>query len=351
MKLLVVSLILAATTCLTQENGKPHHQQRFIMGTLCDITALPIPGSPADADRKQQNKTDAAIDAAFDQLHQVDWMLSNWDEDSELMKMNRAAAMPGRKRPIVQVGNALFARVQFALKMAELTDGWFDPTVGPLVRFYRFLPREDAQPWSLTQVREHVGWKKVKLDSAGKTVQFAASQMEIDMGGVAKGYAAALAAKALREHGVTDGFINIGESSMVAIGRPAPGKSWIVEIYDPRDRKSTVAWTRLADGEALATSGTYEKVKGEGEKRRSHIINPKTGRALGGLHSVTVVMRDAETADAFTKPFFFIPAHDSSASKMLQSFPEASVMLISVDGDALKTEALGGSPERFHRMK
>src|SRR3954462_15823937 len=244
------------------------------------------------------------------------------------MKMNRAAAMPGKRRPKVHVSDALFARLQFALKMSQVTKGWFDPTVGPLVRAYGFLPREPSQPWSLSQVREHVGWEKVKLDPAAKTVQFAAPQMEIDMGGIAKGYAAAVAAKALREHGVTDGFVNIGESSMVAIGSPAPGKSWIVEIYDPRDRTKTVAWTRLADGEALATTGTYEKTLGEGDKKKSHLINPKTGEGLGGLHSVTVIMRDAEAADTFTKPFFFVPARSAAASKMLQSFPDASVMLI-----------------------
>jgi thiamine biosynthesis lipoprotein len=249
------------------------------------------------------------------------------------------------------VGDALLARLQFALKMSELTDGWFDPTVGPLVRAYGFLPRERKQPWSLEKIRENVGWQKVKLDPIKKTVQFAAPGMEFDMGGIAKGYAAAMAAKALREHGVTDGFVNIGESSMVAIGSPAPGKSWIVEIYDPRDRKTTLAWTRLADGESLATSGTYEKVAGEGEKKKSHLINPKTGEALSGLHSVTVIMRDAEAADAFTKPFFFIPARSGAASKMLQSFPEASVMLISVAGEGLKTEAVGATPERFHGIK
>ena len=348
---LLLALALASISCLAQEAAGPYHQQRYIMGTLCEITALPVPESPGDADKKQENKTDAAIAAAFDQLHQVDWMLSNWDESSELMKMNRAAAMAGRIRPKVQVSDGLFERLQFALKMSELTGGWFDPTVGPLVRAYGFLPRERKQPWSLSQIREHVGWQKVKLDPAAKTVQFAAPGMEFDMGGIAKGYAAAVAAKALRAHGVTDGFVNIGESSMVAIGSPAPGKSWIVEIYDPRDRKRTVVWTRLADGEALATSGTYEKMMGKGEKRRSHLIDPKTGQALGGLHSVTVVMRDAEAADAFTKPFFFVPPRSEAASKMLQSFPEASVMLISAKGDALTTDAIGATPERFHLVK
>ena len=350
MKLLAAILVLA-TCCWAKEPTQPYHQQRYIMGTLCEITALAIPESPADADKKQQNRTDAAIDAAFAQLHQVDWLLSNWDEDSELMKMNRAAAMPGKKRPKVHVGDALFERLQAAMKMVRSTDGWFDPTVGPLVRANGFLPRKRKQPWSLKQIREHVGWQKVKLDPAQKTVEFAAPGMEIDMGGIAKGYAAALAAKALREHGVTDGFVNIGESSVVAIGSPAAGKSWIVEIYDPRDRTKTVAWTRLADGEALATSGTYEKTVGEGEKKKSHLINPKTGEALGGLHSVTVVMHEAETADAFTKPFFFIPARSEAASKMLQSFPDASVMLISVEDNELTADSIGAAPERFHRLK
>jgi thiamine biosynthesis lipoprotein len=350
MKLLATILVLATCSC-AQDAPRPYHQQRYIMGTLCEITALPVPESPADADKKQQSKTDAAMDAAFGQLHQVDWLLSNWDKDSELMKMNRAAAMPRKKRPKIHVGDALFNRLTAALHVAEVTDGWFDPSVGPLVRAYGFLPRERKQPWSLAQIREHVGWRKVKLDPANKTVEFATPGMEIDMGGIAKGYAAALAAKALRDHGVTDGFVNIGESSMVAIGSPAPGKSWIVEIYDPRDRTKTVAWTRLADGEALATSGTYEKTLGEGEKKKSHLINPKTGEGLGGLHSVTVVMRDAEAADAFTKPFFFIPARAAAASKMLQSFPDASVMLISVDADELRTDSVGAQPERFHKMK
>jgi thiamine biosynthesis lipoprotein len=350
MKLYAAVLLLATCSC-AHEAPRPYHQQRYIMGTLCEITALPVADSPNDADKKQQNKTDAAIDAAFGQLHQVDWLLSNWDKDSEVMKMNRAAAMPGEKRPKVHVGDALFARLQAALHMAEMTDGWFDPTVGPLVRSHGFLPRERKQPWSLAQIREHVGWRKVKLDSANKTVEFATPGMEMDMGGIAKGYAAALAAKALRDHGVTDGFVNIGESSMVAIGSPAPGKSWIVEIYDPRDRTKTIAWTRLADGEALATSGTYEKTVGQGEKKKSHLMNPKTGQALGGLHSVTVVMHDAEAADAFTKPFFFIPARSQAASKMLQSFPDAGVMLISVDGDGLSADSVGATPDRFHRLK
>jgi len=345
------AVLLLATCFFAQDAPQPYHQQRYIMGTLCEITALPVPESPDDADKKQQNKTDAAIEAAFGQLHQVDWLLSNWDEDSELMKMNRAAAMPGKNRPQVHVGDALFERLQAAMKMAEATGGWFDPTVGPLVRANGFLPRERQQPWSLEQIREHVGWQKVKLDPGKKTVEFAAPGMEIDMGGIAKGYAAALAANTLREQGVTDGFVNIGESSMVAIGSPAPGKSWIVEIYDPRDRTKTVAWTRLADGEALATSGTYEKTVGQGEKKKSHLINPKTGEALGGLHSVTVVTHDAEAADAFTKPFFFIPARSEAASKMLQSFPDASVMLISVEGNGLTADSVGAAPDRFHRLK
>src|SRR5262249_45473057 len=138
----LLAVLLAAVACAAQDALHPYYQQRYIMGTLCEITALPVPEMPEDADKKQQNKTDAPIDAAFDQLHQVDWLLSNWDEDSELMKMNRAAAMPGRQRPEVHVGRALFDRVEFSLKMAEITDGWFDPTVGPLVRAYGFLPRE-----------------------------------------------------------------------------------------------------------------------------------------------------------------------------------------------------------------
>lgn len=328
------------------------------MGTLCEITAYPVEGRiPEESGRR----TEEAMAAAFAELKRIDELLSNWKPDSELMGMNTAAAAeaaPGAPPPVVKVGEELFERVQVALRLAEETGGRFDPTVGPLVRAWGFLPSRSggSREAAVAAARPKVGWHKVSLNATARTVQFAVSGMEIDFGGIAKGYAAQRAAQVLRQHGVTAALVNLGESSMTAIGAPCPlsgvasktGCAWQILVRDPRDGETPVAALELRDGESLATSGTYEKTVGAGRGRRSHILDPRTGEALAGRTSVTLVMDDAEAADALTKFFFLVPAVGSAeAAKLLQNHPKASVMLMHLRGTTLVREVGGAQPERF----
>ena len=139
---------------------------------------------------------------------------------------------------------------------------------------------------------------------------------------------------------------------MAAIGHP-PGKEWLVEVYDPRDRESAVANLALHDGESLATSGIYENVRGHGEQRRAHLINPHSGEAVpAGPLSVTVVMTGGEQVDALTKAFFFARQLDSEAAReVLARFPQASVMLVSAKGGKLQVQRGGAQPARFRQIE
>ncbi len=319
-----------------------HKQARYLMGTVCEITVYAA-----------QGEAETAQEAAFAELKRIDSLLSNWKEDSALMRMNRAAAaVTGNSiRPEVSIGDELFARLQVALNMARETGGLFDPTVGPLVRAWGFLPGKhsgQAREALIKEAKQRVGWRKIRLDEARHTVRFEIPGMEIDLGGIAKGYAAGRAAQVLRRRGITSAFINLGGSSMVAIGSPPGRKAWPVMIRDPRDGETPAAGLELHDGEAVATSGTYEKTVGEGKQRRSHILNPVTGEALGGATSVTIVEEDAETADALTKAFFFLawpPAEDWA--RLLERHPKASVILMAARGEELVCRRGGAHPERF----
>ncbi len=337
-------LLLLAVEALAAEKALPRKQIRYRMGTVCEITAYPVSG---DAER-----TDAALQAAFAELARLDSALSNWKPDSELMRLNTAAAAGG-ERPWVPVGEELFERLVVALRVAEATGGSFDPTVGPLVRAYGFLPRGGAGDLQVKDARRRVGWAKVRLEAAGRRVQFSEPGMEVDLGGIAKGYAAQRAAEVLRRHGVRAALVNLGGSSMVALGSPALGRGecerecgdgWPVLVRDPRDGRSPVALLELRDGEALATSGTYEKTQGQ----RSHILDPKTGRALAGKRSVTVLLRDAEVADALAKPFLLLGTLEGSEPvQWWQSYPAASVMLLSAREGRLTHRSAGPEAERF----
>lgn len=345
--LLLLVLCAVAASQAADNSVRPQKQMRYLMGTLCEITAYPEPG--------KQEETDTAIAAAFDELKRMDAALSNWKPDSDLMLMNSAAGRvtADGHRPKIPVTPELFERIQTALNIAQATGGRFDPTVGPLVRVWGFLP-SDAKPLAreqaIAEAREKVGWEKINLDPDARTVQFTVAGMEIDLGGIAKGYAAQRALQVLREHQVKTALVSLGGSSMAALGSPPGLTGWPVLIRDPRDGESPAARLELRDGESLATSGTYENTVGEGKARRSHIIDPHTGQAVGGSISVTILLNDAnaEIADALTKPFFLEPSHTApNRAKWLATFPNASIILLAARDGKLERVTGGVHPERF----
>jgi thiamine biosynthesis lipoprotein len=344
-KLMLCLLLTAASSSGSETPAQRHAQIRYMMGTLCEITAY--------ATGQDKAQTDIAINAAFDELKRIDSVLSNWNPNSELMRMNSVASRPGTAgvRPAVKVSPELFERIRIALDVARASQGLFDPTVGPLVRAWGFLPSSitpENRARAVASARRIVGWEKVRLDTGRRTIQFAALGMEIDLGGIAKGYAAGRAAQVLREHGIQSGLVSLGGSSITALGSAPGGTGWRVFIRDPRDGESPAAWVDLRDGESLATSGTYEKRVSVGKSRRSHIIDPRTGEGIGGAVSVTVLLQDPEIADALTKPFFMSPSRSAEDwAKWLARFPKASIILIAAQGGNLKWIRAGVDAERF----
>ncbi len=354
-------LICAAGLASASTPAGPIKQVRYVMGTLCEITLYPSAEEHSEPPGTAEERATAALDAAFDELKRIDTVLSNWNSDSDLMRMNLRAASPGNLRPRVRVSDELFERLQVALRIAGETRGAFDPTVGPLVRAWGFLPpcatpvpcRKETRAAAIAEAKRRVGWQKVTLYPETKEVQFAVPAMEIDLGGIAKGYAVERAIQILKEHGIRSALVNLGKSSLKALGPPPRQpdcaqdradecRAWPVSVVDPRDRRQVAARIYLHDGDALATSGTYENTIGKGKNRRSHLIDPSTGRALGGEASVSVICSDAEAADALTKPFILRgDLKSASAGQVLRLYPQCGVVLISVQRGQLERRTAG----------
>lgn len=320
-----LALLLLSVSVSAQE---PVKQARYIMGTVCEITAYPR----GESSREQ---TEAAVNAAFDEIKRIDGALSNWKTASDLMQLNAAAGAEGQPRPRVVIGRELFERVVAALTIAQKTDGLFDPTVGPLVRHWGFLPANGSRE-KLTEIKRRVGWQKVHVDGNRSEVWFDESGMELDFGGIAKGYAAERAAHELRKRGVSSALVSLGSSSISAIGAPPSAEGWKLAIKDPRDGATALAEVVLRDGESVATSGTYEHRKG----RRSHLIDPRTGKAITSTSSVTVISKSGEEADALTKPFILLgTAESGEATQILKRFSGAAVLVFEVEGKRLRASA------------
>jgi thiamine biosynthesis lipoprotein len=202
----------------------------------------------------------------------------------------------------VRVSEDLFAVLSKAEEVSRLSGGAFDVTVGPVVRLWRRARRTRQFPDAekLAQARALVGYQKVKLDPKNRTVQLAKKGMLLDLGGIAKGYAADAALKVLSRHGITRALVAAG-GDIALSGAPPGSKGWkvgIAPLENPNDEPKRFV---LVENAGVSTSGDFEQHVEIDGKRYSHIVDPRTGVGLVGRMSVTVVAPNGTTADSLTK--------------------------------------------------
>jgi len=234
-------------------------------------------------------------------FHRVDSLMSNWTDKSEVARINREAA-----GGVITVHPEVAEVVAFAQQVSAESGGAFDITVEPLVRLWGFLggtPRKPAQR-EIDAALAKVGYQRVRVDAAKRTMRFAEAGVRIDLGGIAKGYGADAAAAVLRQAGLTDALVDLS-GNMVALGDAATHAGWTIGIRDPSGALPYLARVELRD-EAVATSGDYEQFVAADGRRYGHILDPRTGVSARGLASVTVVTGRAMAADAWATALFVL---------------------------------------------
>lgn len=238
-----------------------------------------------------------ASSAAFDRIAALDNIMSDYRPDSELMRLCRGAAGPP-----VNVSEDLFRVLAAAQDLAERSDGAFDVTVGPAVRLWRRARRQHELPDHdrLLQALALVGYRNLVLDPTRRTAQLLRPGMLLDLGGIAKGYAADEALSVLKEYGIPSALV--AAAGDIRCGNSPPrSDGWRIEIASPTPLTEPSAKGThylLLHDVAVSTSGDAEQHVDIGGQRYSHIINPATGMALTGHRSVTVVAPKGITADS-----------------------------------------------------
>jgi thiamine biosynthesis lipoprotein len=239
------------------------------------------------------------VESAFAEARAIDGWLSNYRADSELSRLNREAAASA-----VRVSDELFGLLTRATEFSRATDGAFDMTVGPLVRAWGVYDGAGRLPDSdeLARARNAVGYRLLELDATKKSVRFARAGVELDPGGIGKGYAVDRMAHVLRGAGVTSALINACYSSVYALGAPPDSpRGWLLEIDGPK--RGDGAKVFLKD-QSLSTSGSREKFFEAGGRTYSHILDPRTGQPAQGLASVSVVAPTALESEVWSTAVF-----------------------------------------------
>ncbi len=250
---------------------------------------------------EDRNQMETAVEAAFDEVRRLDNLLSNYKPDSEWSQVNRSAA----EHPVA-VSAELYQLLSECLHYSAESEGAFDITVGPLMKVWGFykgtgrLPHKAEVLAALTRV----GYGHVHLDPERLTVSFDREGLELDPGGIGKGYAVDRMVEVLKQKGIHIALVSGSGSSIYGLGAPpSEPRGWKITIRDPKSERKTVATVYLKD-ESLSTSGSYEKFFRAEGKIWAHIMDPRTGYPAPGMLSVSVMAPRTLDSEAWTKPYF-----------------------------------------------
>jgi thiamine biosynthesis lipoprotein len=246
-------------------------------------------------------RMEAAADAAFDEVRRLDDLLSNYKPESEWSEINRRAA----EKPM-KLSPEMFRLLSACVDYSRESEGAFDISVGPLMKVWGFykgsghLPHRPEVLAALTKV----GYRHIHLDQGAQTIWFDRPGVELDPGGIGKGYAVDRMVDVLRQNGVQIALVAGSGSSIYGMGAPpAEPKGWRVDIRDPRDPNKSSTEVFLKDM-SMSTSGSYEKFFRAEGRTYAHIMDPRTGYPAQGSVSVSVIAPRTIDSEAWAKPYF-----------------------------------------------
>lgn len=285
MKMLPIMLLLFLLNGCTAP-PQPYSEALYVFGTEVNITLFARTPSQAE-------DAFAALTRRFEHFHH-EWHA--WEPGGIVMTINRAIAAG---QP-VEVPSSVKAFILKSQRLCRASGGLFDPGIGALIGLWGFHgedwhgpppPAKKIAAWLETRPSLcDITFQGNRLISRNRAVQ-------LDFGGDAKGLALDIALETLRKRGIRHAIVNIG-GDMKALGQKPDGSPWHIGVEDPFHPHAVVARLDLHDGEAVVTSGTYERYFDWHGVRYSHILDPTTGWPAHGLVSVTVIHPDATTADA-----------------------------------------------------
>ena len=248
---------------------------------------------------QDRKRMDQAVAEAFSEIRRLDEMLSIYKPDSEWSAINRSAATTH-----VRVSQESLSLLFRCRDYSARTEGAFDITVGALLRTWGFLGGSARRPddSEIANALARTGYRHLLLNSEAYTVRFDQPGLEIDPGGIGKGYAVDRAAEVLRGHGFDTALLTASSSTIYGMGSPpSEPKGWPVDIRDPVNPKKAIETVFLRDM-SISTSGVLEQSFWSRGVFYGHIIDPRTGYPASGVVSASVVAPHATDSEAWTKP-------------------------------------------------
>jgi len=314
----LIFLFLTLTGC---EQTQPSRSE-FALGTVCTITLY-----------EQGDKT--VYNNIFSRIREIENLMSVNIPSSDISRINAAAGIEP-----VQVQKETFNVIERALYFARLSGGAFDPTIGPIVSLWNIngdnpqVPSREKIDASLPLVN----WRNIELDAEKRGVYLTRRGMTLDLGAIAKGYAADEAAVIIKNAGISRALIDLGGNILI-IGEKPDKKPWSVGIQNPLDNRGSVIGVLHTAEKTIVTSGVYERFFKENDRRYHHLFDPSQGYpAQTGLLSVTLVTGVSMDADALSTAIFVLGY--AKGLSLLKTLPDTEAIFVFEDKSVRTTSGI-----------
>lgn len=312
----ILAVLLLAAAAQSVGNAATRDLQLFTrvhpaMGT--EFTLYIYASDEAVADHEAEH--------VFGIVDDLEALLSNYQPQSELSRINRTAG-----REAVTTDPETFRFLEDSLRWSALSDGAFDITVGRLMKAWGFFRSTGHVPGEaeLSQVRDVTGWRHVVLDPGTRAVRFSTDGIELDPGGIGKGFAVDAAVETMRSDGVSAAMLSAGSSTIYALGAPPGTTGWKVRVPNP-ERPGAVSVVTLRDT-SLSTANCAEKHFVSDGHRYCHIMDPRTLRPVEGRVQATVIAPSATDSDALSNVMFVEDA--AGRRRVMNALPAADRALV-----------------------
>lgn len=323
----LVLIILSVLTYKTlSKPDEPITYARYLMGTIVEITV--------------KEARPGVVEAAFAEIERLEALMSSYIPTSDVSKVTAAAG--GGK---VTVSPEVIEVVETAVKVARLSGGAFDPTVGVLGALWDFGGESARVPEKkeLEKVLLLVDYTRIIIDPDRRLLSLGTESMRLDLGGIAKGYIVMKAVQILEAQGVRWGIIRAGGDMVVfQEDKELPGaEPFTIGIQHPRESGKLLGAIRLIDG-AFATSGDYERFFIKGDERYHHILDPATGYPARGSRSVTIIAAspaDPTMADGLSTAVFVMGPTKGMA--LIESIDGVEGVIVDSRGEVFVSTGLG----------
>jgi len=280
------------------------------------------------------NQTEAIIEQTLTEMGRINDLLNNYDPLSEVSTINAAAGSH-----MVSISLETYDALNAAQAYARLSGGAFDFTVGPLVALWGFnreqpgLPGDDPDAHQIKKALRLVDFRALKLtqNPSGSSARLKRSGMRIDVGAFSKGFVADRAINFLRHKGISNALVAAG-GTINAIGLKPEGQPWQIGIRHPRNDSTMLTVIELRD-QSVSTSGDYEKFYYKAGKRRSHIIDPRTGSTVSAVQSVTVIAPNGVASDALSTALFVLGPVEGL--RLIERQPGFEALIVTTAGEVV----------------